>query len=131
MKKLIILTVFMGSLTLSHLAHAEWTLVANSVSGASLYVDLDRLRKSDGKIYFWELTNYDRLSPQGYLSDKAYIMAECGPFRKKTLTLSFYQKKMARGSQPYEIKEPTKNWYYPSPNSMGEKGLNVVCNHKP
>ena len=124
------LAAIVCSVVLSPVAHAEWTKVTADKDGNTFYVDLERIKKHDGKVYFWQL--YDYLKPyQGMLSFTAYTEVECGPLRYKDLTWTSYKGPMASGKISSTAWAPDKYWKYPNPNSINEVILNVVCNHKP
>jgi len=102
--------------------------VGGSVSGDIFYVDFERIRKHGGYVYFWELI--DRLKPTeiGHLSDKTYLQGDCELFRFKYLSFSFHKEPMGGGTA--DVSEPVKSmqgWKYPSPDSIGETILKVVC----
>ena len=52
MKKLLMLAAIVCSVVLSPVAHAEWTKVTADKDGNTFYVDLERIKKHDGKVYF-------------------------------------------------------------------------------
>ena len=128
MKKLLILTTFLSSLIMTSVANAEWTKVAGNVN-ASFYLDFERVRKHDGKIFYWELIDFLKASEDGNLSFEVYSEAECGPFRSRYLSLTSYKGPMGTGESLLDNNQ-MKNWYYPSPKSTNELVLKIVCNHK-
>jgi len=131
MKKLLILTAFLSSLIMTSVANAEWTAVGESkTAGDTYYVDFERIKKQDGKVYYWALCDYLKPSPTGVMSETIYTEAECGSFRYRWLTDTFYKGPMATGDVSSSNNTPMKNWYYPSSDSVAEIILNAVCNHK-
>jgi hypothetical protein len=52
MKQLLILTIFLSPLFMASVTHAEWTKVSENMSGHTFYVDLSRIEKHNGKIYY-------------------------------------------------------------------------------
>ena len=105
---------------------AEWTRVSENVSGTIFYVDLGRIRKHDGYVYFWDLTNFLKPNEYGDWSIKVYRQADCKQFRHKGLSFSFYKEPMGNGiADTYN--PPDKGWKYPSPNSVAETILKTVC----
>tara|TARA_Y100001934_G_C12318511_1_gene758852 strand:- start:58 stop:456 length:399 start_codon:yes stop_codon:yes gene_type:complete len=132
MKKLLMLTEIVCSVVLSPVAHAEWTKVTEDKNGTTFYVDLERIRKHKGKVYYWQIQDRKELSKiSGDLSNKAYLEVECGPFRQRTLSLSSYANSMAEGTKLKGVEAFSERWFYPPPNSPVETVLKVVCNHKP
>ena len=76
-KLLLIFTLLFSTLMFSTPSYAEWTKVGSTGNGASnSYVDLERIRKHDGYVYFWELFDYGEPAKSGTLSGKAYKKGE-------------------------------------------------------
>ena len=129
MRKLtLILTTLIFSVMFSSTSFAEWKKMGESVeSGTTFYVDFERIRKHDGYVYFWMLSDY--LKPKhGDLSVKMYNQGDCKLFRYKSLSYSYYKEPMGRGTG--DVSEPVKSmqgWKYPSPDSSGETVLKLVC----
>jgi len=115
---------------MSSVAYAEWTMVTKNVNGNTFYVDLDRIRKHDGKVYFWHLLDYSKPTKTGVLSSKVYLEAECGRFRFRILNDTYYNGPMASGTVNSSNYTPDENWIYPPPNSPFEDVLKTACNHK-
>ena len=42
----------------SSASFADWTKVGENVSGDTFYVDLERIRKHGGFVYYWSMTDY-------------------------------------------------------------------------
>ena len=90
-------------------------------------VDFDNTKKDDGFIYWWDLTDYLKPTPYGYLSAKLYKQGDCKTFRYKFLRFYFYSKPMGKGA--VQVEEPVeKGWQYPHPNSAQSLILKSVCN---
>ena len=125
-KLLLIFTLLFSTLMFSTPSYGEWTKVAGNADGTTFYVDLDRIRKHSGYVYYWDLT--DRSKPQnGTLSSKVYVEADCKLFRFNPLSFSFHKEPMGRGTSEL-VSPPTKKvWQYPPPNSVAESTLNKVC----
>ena len=127
---LIITTIFLSSLMMASVANAKWAEVARSFDGNIFYVDLERIRKHDGKVYFWRLSNYSKPGYNGTMSSEIYIEAECGRFRLRWLNQTYYNGPMRSGKTLYSTNTPQKEWIYLPPNSAREDILKAVCNHK-
>ena len=125
MKQLLVLTIFISSLIMSSVAHAKWTWVIRNVNGTTFYVDFQKIRKHDGKVYYWRLTDY--LKPEnGIWSGEAYIEAECGPFRQRFLAVSLYSGSMATGTEKKANESQlSKDWEYRKEDAV----LEAVCNY--
>jgi hypothetical protein len=130
MQKLLILPIIFLSLMMSSVVHAKWTQVDKNVDGDTFYVDLERIKKHSGKIYYWELADYLKPIETGMISNKSYIEAECGRFRFRYLNSTFYEGPMASGTISSSDNTPEKNWRYAPPDSVKEFILKTVCNHK-
>ena len=123
MKKLILIAL----LIFSSPSYAEWTKVLED-EGDAFYVDFDRIRKHDGYVYFWVLTDYLKPTDQGHLSNEMYYQGDCKLFRSKILQFVFYTGNMGGG--PPDVQEPLKKhqiWRYPSPYTPRELVLKYVC----
>ena len=97
--------------------------------GDSFYVDMDRIRKVDGYVYYWQLTDLLKPNSDGEFSGKLYIHGDCKLFRLKVLSASFYTQSMGEGITSSTSNTPDEEWRYPIPKSPGEYVLNAVCNH--
>ena len=127
MKKSLTILTFVFTMIFSSTSFAEWTSLGKSISGDTFYVDLERVRKVDGYVYFWELGDYSKPS-MGSLSAKRYFQGDCNIFRYKVLTYVFHKQPMGRDTG--ETSEPfNKEWRYPPPNSMVEASLRLVCEY--
>jgi hypothetical protein len=115
---------------MTSIAHAEWTKVNNSVNGDTIYVDLERIKKHDGKFYYWFLAEV-KPNEHGIVSFTTYTEAECGRFRYRDLTSTYYEGPMGSGTIILDVNTPEKEWRYPKPNTSAEFALKSVCKHKP
>ena len=108
---------------------AEWTWVSQNVDGTTFYVDFERIRKHDGYVYYWELTDLLKPSKYGHLSSKVYIQGDCELFRFKYLSFVHHKQPMGQGSAISEYNYTPKNpeWIYPTPTSADEINLKRVC----
>ena len=128
-KQLILLATLLVSLMVSPVAHADWTWMGYA-TGNSLYVDFEKIRRANGRVYYWMLMDY--LEPEKDVhSTKVYFEAECGQFRQKLLSSSFYSSAGGLGKPISTNNIPDKQWMYPRPKSATEVILDKVCNYKP
>ena len=124
---LLIFTLLFTSVFFSSPSYSGWTEVTKNVNGTTFYVDFERIRKHGGYVYFWELVDYLKPSPNGILSVKNYYQGDCKLFRYKFLSFVFYEQPMGGGTgESFSPKNP--EWEYPSPNSINEIILKSVCN---
>jgi hypothetical protein len=129
MKTLIIFLALTFSVMFSSSSYAEWTKVNIDgwVGGDTFYVDYERIRKHDGYVYWWDLSDYLKPTSTGRLSSKAYNQGDCKLFRFKALSFSHHNEPMGGGTgDSNNPKNP--EWMYPPPNSIGEFVLKQVCN---
>ena len=121
--KILTLTIalLVGSVSVSH---AEWTEVLDDL-GDTFYVDFKRIRKVDGFVYFWLLSNYSKPLGDGILSSKTYHQGDCKLFRLKDLSFSHHKEPMGGGRG--DVNTLKYDWTYPSPNSLNESILKSVC----
>ena len=107
-------------------SYGEWTKVSKNMKGNTFYVDFERIRKHGGYVYYWELGDYLKRDKYGDLSAKVYTQGDCKLFRFKRLSYSFYKEPMGEGTGEI-VNKPDKEWSYPSPDSVGETILKLVC----
>ena len=126
MKYLLLLSTLTLSLMFSSASSAEWTEVAEGVSGTKSYVDLDRIRKNDGYVYVWVLTDLLKPDEDGDWSWKVYNKVDCKALRFKVLSSFFYRQSMGGGEGRTENTNHS-GWFYPPPDSAIEIIVNRVC----
>ena len=127
MKKLtLLLAVF--NILLPALGSAEWVKVISDTDENVFYVDFEKIRKDDGYINYWYLTDLLKPTNTGYLSAKVYVQGDCKLLRFKPFSASFHKKPMGNGLG--HIRKPQadlKNWQYPLPGSASEFLLKAAC----
>ncbi|MDC0921398.1 hypothetical protein OAQ13_00625 [Candidatus Pelagibacter sp.] len=129
MKKLFLLFVFSCSTFIfSNVSYAEWIKIAENTSGAEYYVNFKEIRKSNGYVYYWQLTDYLKPTSSGKLSSKIYVQGDCNIFRYAYLSATFHKKSMGKGEYVEPI-TPKFKWTYPNPNSTTNLVLKTVCTH--
>ncbi|OUU75697.1 MAG: hypothetical protein CBC29_01880 [Methylococcaceae bacterium TMED69] len=97
------------------------------VDGTTFYVDLERIRKQDGYVYWRELQDSLKPDKDGDLSYKLFNQGDCKLFRYKTLTAVYYKEPMGGGTgNTFTPKNP--EWIYPSPDTSSQSILKFVCN---
>jgi len=126
MKKLILILLF-STVMFSSSSYAEWTKMSENEFGDTFYVDFERIKKHDGYVYWWRLSDYLKPTSYGHLSGKVYNQGDCKLFRFKNLSYSFHKEPMGGGTGDTN-NVPDKEWTYPPPNTSGETILKQVCN---
>ena len=119
------LAVFVYLMIPSKPSFAEWVKVAEDADGDTFYID-SKIRKHDGHIYFWHLSDYLKPIGQGFLSVKIYNEADCGKFRDRQLQYIFYAQPMGEGNGDSH-KPEDQSWIYPSPGTVGAAILKAAC----
>ena len=126
MNRVTLILTFLLSLMFSSPSYSEWTWVTENVNRTTYYVDFERIRKVDGYVYWWELSDYLKPKKYGDLSYKTYRQGDCKLFRFKTLTGVSHKEPMGGGTgDSYSPENP--EWNYPSPDSAVEHILKTVC----
>jgi hypothetical protein len=125
MKPLLTIFTLLFTLMFSSTGFAGWTKVGES-SGGTFYVDFEKIRKVDGYVYYWTLTDNLKPTNTGTLSSKIYHQGDCKLFRYKYLSFSHHKEPMGGGTgKTSNPKNP--DWRYPPPNSAMETILKSVC----
>jgi len=124
----LLLTTLVFSLTMfASTSVAEWTKVDKDWLG-TFYVDFASIRKIDGYIYFWRLSDFLKPDTDGELSYKIYTQGDCKLFRYKVLSVFAHKQTMGEGIG--EVSEPVKvleGWIHPPLNSTIKHTLKKVC----
>ena len=129
MKKLTLIFTLLFTVLLSAPSYAKWTWLGDHKIGFTFYVDFERIRKVDGFVYFWTLTDYALPLQLVYLSNKFYIQGDCNNemgLRYKILIANFYKEQMGNGNYITETNQG--GWIYPDDYDYYEKPLQMVCN---
>ena len=127
MKTLLTISTLVLTLMFSSPSYAEWTKVSTTVEGDTFYVDFERIRKHDGYVYWWGVSNLLKPDKDGDLSYKLYHQGDCELFRFKFLSASTHKISMGEGKSYALADEPQGKWEYPRPNSVSEDILKSVC----
>ena len=129
MRKLFILIIFISSLMVSSMAHAEWTKVSTHSTGDVLYVDFSSIWRKGDKAYFWIINDYLKPTPWGHSSSLSYREVDCKRFTWRYLELQLYRSSMALG-QPDSTEDVgiRVNWAPHLP--FIETALILVCRHR-
>ena len=145
LKTLLLTSTLTLSLMFSAGSWAEWTEVGEQASGTNSfvdnngkkrtytnagskeYLDFDKIRKHDGYVSFWILTDHFEPDLLGTKSSKSYVVVDCQAFRSMYLHVIDYKQPMGEGDSWYEAKEDKPFWDSPLPNTAWETTLNRVC----
>ena len=126
MKKPLLILTLLFSVMFSSLSYSEWKKVSVSKKGDTFYVDYERIRKHDGFVSFWTLSDFLIPTKWGDFSTETYRQGDCKSFRLRNLRVVQYKQKMGRGSG--DVYNPKKiKWNYPLSDSVNETILKTVC----
>ena len=107
---------------------AEWTKASKSSTGDIFYVDLDSIKRRDGHVYFWELSDLVKpLGKTGAMSASAFYQVDCKLLGRKAMNIIFYKKSMASGNILGKFSPKNPGWDYPPPDSSTQSVLKSVC----
>ena len=81
MKSLLAIFTLVFSVMFSSISFAEWTPVGNNVNGTIYYMDFERIRKHDGYVYLWTVSDFSKPDVNGHLSYQSYAQGDCGAFQ--------------------------------------------------
>ena len=125
MKTLLTISTLVFTVMFSSTSFGGWTKVGSGTTyGSAFYLDLERIRKVDGYIYFWMLI--DLKEPvQRYLSIQYYKKGDCRVFRSKNMSSTYYPRRMGKGTG--ETFNAPEQWTYPKPGTSYEGVLKAVC----
>ena len=126
-QRLLIIPVLFLTLMVENPAWGEWTKVGKNKMG-DFYVDFDRIKKHQGYVYFWWISDYLKPAQSGNMSLSSYQQGDCELFRFKGLNWRGYKESMGSGFSTSD-NVPHKNWIYPDPGSAYELILKSACNY--
>ena len=98
-----------------------------NTDGDTYYVDLERIKKVDGYVFYWNLHNYLKPIKYEYRSYIFYNQGDCRSFRFKILNSSFYKEQMGGGTPYSTSNKPDSEWTYPPTISVNDSILKQVC----
>ena len=127
MKYIFILLTTLFSISFVSPSFSQWTQLTMNYKNDIFYLDYERIRKIDDNVYFWYLIDFSEKNRYG-LSFIYYKEGDCKLFRFKSLQLLTFSERMGKGNSRDETPLNPK-WYYPTPNSINEGILKIVCNH--
>ncbi len=110
---------------------AEWKLVGSSKSGYDYYIDFDRIKESNGHVYFWRLNSFKKTTKHEIGSFMGFYEGDCKNIKVKTLSSTAYSGKMGEGDiiSSKNAGEQAIEWESVVPNSTGEDALLKACNY--
>ena len=127
MKKIL---VSLFSLIISFNAYGDWKPIyeASSSNGnlITFYLDSDNI-KTNGNVYYWELSDYLNPNPFGDLSGMILYESDCNvPQKRRMLSQLYYIQPMGKGPTSSTTNQPTE-WRYSIPETPGETITEAIC----
>ena len=105
----------------------NWTKVTESEQGNSFYVDINSIKKHNGFVYYWELTDY--LEPLEGIANSSIVKykVDCGEEKRTWLNDTYYSQSKGRG----RIVEDNSNNIidYPKPKEVRYTVMKFACNN--
>ena len=137
MKNLSPYIIILISTTLSSNGFADWVKVAKGLEGETFYIDFQKIKKKNGYVFFWNLSDYLKqascfesdLGQDKYhetLSTKVYYKGDCRMLRYKILNYTWHKKPMGKGIGLSD-NLPDKDWTHPPSSSSAETILKTIC----
>ncbi len=124
MKTLLTIFTLVFTVMFSSTSFSGWTKFGHG-GGTTYYMDLERIRKQGGYVYYWVLHDYLKPTKQGHLSIKSYNQGDCKVMRYKYLSAVFHNQPMGRDTG--KTIKPPDQWEYASPNTVEEFFLEKAC----
>ena len=103
----------------------NWKKVSE-VSLGSFYVDVDNIKKHNGLVYYWELTDYIQSSTPANSAINKYKV-DCVEEKRTRLNATFYSQSMGRGK--ILLEDTPNEILYPKPNTVTHIVMKFVCNY--
>ena len=124
MKKIYLL---LFSLILSFNSYSEWVGFVTDANKNIHYIDFEEMTKTDGYVYYWEMTNYANPTDR-FLSIATYHKADCDSYRYKDLTFNGYIQEKAQGEpETMDLTVLDNDWTYPVAGSVADYSLKLAC----
>ena len=124
-----ILCGLVSSINLSSTSFAEWYAVAKNTNyDDTFYVDLNKIKKLDNKVLWWELRDGPNPIGKKYFSTLHYFEGDCSYFRYKILSQIWVTGRMGNGKK-FPNNKPNTKWKYPAPGQTDEMILEYVCKY--
>ena len=88
----------------------NWKKILKSKNGSSFYVDIDNIKKRNGLVYYWELTDYPKLDKFDDFSTVTKFEVDCEKRKKTYFNFTTYGHPMGEGRTITEL-TPNKTIY--------------------
>ncbi len=107
---------------------AEWKKVGENVNGNNYYINFETIKKKNGYVYYWVMSDYLKPDKWKDMSSKTLYEADCKtPKRERKIYATYHAQPMGKG-EPSTVSPETRDWNYAPPDSVSELMLEIVCN---
>jgi len=121
-----ILFLLLFSIIFSLNSYAKWVKTGVNSFGDTDYIDIERIKKIDGHIYYWILIDYPNPTEWGDMSATISMKGDCELNRVKYLSFIYSKKSMGEGKK--ELSSPSQpKWKFLTPGSGAEYQLKLMC----
>ena len=128
-KQFFLSTLIFSLVICSSPSFAQWERVGENVDGYTYYVNFKTIKKNNGFVYFWVITDYLKPNKWNDMSSKTLYESDCKtPKKERKIYATYHTQPFAKG-EPSTVSPKTRDWSYPSPNSVSELILKKVCNY--
>lgn len=116
-----------STILFSSTSFSEWTKIEIKDYKNSYYIDFDKIKKENGFVFWWDMINFSKSTPEGYLSVRGYKQGDCKLFKFKDLIFLFHKKPMSNGVGDFITLQ--ENWNKPKKHSISEIAIKEVCKY--
>ena len=128
-KQFFLFTLIFSLVICSSPSFAQWVKVGQNDSGYTYYINFKTIKKKNGFVYYWVISDYLKPDKWKDMSSKTLYEADCKyPKKERKIYATYHTQPFAKG-EPSTVSPDTRDWYYPSPNSVMELMLEKVCNY--
>ena len=125
-----LLTALIFTVMFSSTSFAGWKEVTESVDDETFYVDIERVRKVDGYIYYWMLMDLSTpLADGNVFSAVLRNKIDCPSEGMKSNPIHYYTQEMGKGDRYMSSEIEPSSWTYPPPGSAYYALLGVACDY--
>ena len=128
MKKINILFLLFLISTYSSSVYAEWKHLITEPNGTRWFLNIGDVKKIDGYVYLWWLTDWKKPTQSGDLSAMNHIMCDCKFLKYKYIRFIFFKGQLGQDLRSNdEPVEQLKGWQYAPPDSAHYILLKTAC----
>ena len=121
------MTILFSIMMFSSSSYGEWERLEIKNIQNKYYIDFDKIEKVDGFVYWWDVTDFLKPTPEEYLSVRGYKQGDCKLFKFKNMTFFFHKDAMGKGVGDFYV--PPERWNIPPQGTISEIAMKAVCNY--